>query len=487
MTIGNSIRASALSASALKSIAAGTLVIAAITGSLVHAQALTPDELNRRMIERRAVEAVIWGMPAVNFDLMLQEFKRIGGKDNQFVYWSRPLDGNNQTLTPNPDSIYFMAFYNTKDVGPVVLEIPPAGDDGSINGNIVTVWQMPLADAGPSGTDKGQGGKYLLLPPGYSDPIPEGYIPLQSDTYGGYGLVRSNLKSHSDADVAKSVAYGKRAKLYPLSQAASPPETVFVDAADTVFDSTIQYDHRFFQSLDRMVQSEPWIPRDRAMIDQLKSIGIEKGKSFNPESGANVMFDEAAKEAGALFTERYDAGLPPFFEGTHWTVPVLPEIAKAMQSGFAEPDSYPVDARGLLYTYAFVGIKNLGAGQYYLINIKDKDGKAYDGSNTYRLTVPPNPPVKQYWSVTVYDRELHTLLRDVKRASRSSQIPEMQKNEDGSINVYFGPEPPAGKESNWVPTKPGREFELMFRLYAPTEALFEKTWTLPDVEKFSVQ
>jgi hypothetical protein len=110
----------------------------------------TPTELAHRLRLSRAVEAVIWGVPAVNFDLMLQEFKRIGGKDNQFVYWSRPLDGNNQTLTPNPDSIYFMAFYNTKDVGPVVLEIPPAGDDGSINANIVTVWQMPLEDGGPS-------------------------------------------------------------------------------------------------------------------------------------------------------------------------------------------------------------------------------------------------------------------------------------------------------------------------------------------------
>jgi hypothetical protein len=260
----------------------------------------TPTELAHRLRLSRAVEAVIWGMPAVNFDLMLQEFKRIGGKDNQFVYWSRPLDGNNQTLTPNPDSIYFMAFYNTKDVGPVVLEIPPAGDDGSINANIVTVWQMPLEDGGPYGADQGKGGKYLILPPGYNGQVPEGYIPLQSDSYGGYALVRSNLKSHGDADAAKSVAYGKRAKLYPLSQAASPPETVFVDAADTVFDSTIQYDHRFFQSLDRIIENEPWIPRDRAMIDQLKSIGIEKGKPFNPDAKTNALFDSAAQEAKAL-------------------------------------------------------------------------------------------------------------------------------------------------------------------------------------------
>jgi len=304
------------------------------------------DDANKRLTEARAVEAVIWGMPAVNYDLMLQEFKRIGGKENEIAYWSRPLDCNNQTLTPNPDSIYFMAFYNTKD-GPVVLEIPQAGEDGSVNANIVTTWQMPLADGGPYGTDKGQGGKYLLLPPGFSGAVPEGYIQLQSDTYGGYALIRSNLKSHGDADVAKSVAYGKRVKLYPLSQADNPPATVFVDAADVVFDSTIQYDSRFFQNLNRIVQDEPWIPRDRALIDQLKSIGIEKGKPFTPDPATKAIFDQAAQQAGGLLEQRFDAGFPAFYPGTHWTMPVAPELVKAMQSGFSDPDSYPIDARGL--------------------------------------------------------------------------------------------------------------------------------------------
>jgi hypothetical protein len=281
-----------------------------------------------------------------------------------------------------------MAFYNTKD-GPIILEIPPAGDDGSINANIVTTWQMPLADGGPYGTDKGQGGKYLLLPPHYSGEVPEGYIRLQSDTYGGYALIRSNLKSHGEADVAKSVAYGKLVKLYPLSQAGHPPETVFVDAADVVFDCTIRYDASFFQNLDRIVQDEPWIPRDRAIIDQLKSIGIEKGKPFNPDSVTNAIFDKAARQAGALLEQRFDAGFPAFYEGTHWTMPVSPELVKAMQSGFSDPDSYPIDARGLTYTYAFVGIKNLGAGQYYLFNIRDKDGDPFDGGRNYHLHVPP--------------------------------------------------------------------------------------------------
>ena len=115
--------------------------------------------------------------------------------------------------------------------------------------------------------------------------------------------------------------------------------------------------------------------------------------------------------------------------------------------------------------------------------IKDKDGNTFDGGKTYRLTVPANPPVKQYWSLTAYDRELHTLIKGMPRASRSSQIPELQRNADGSVDIYLGPKAPSGKESNWIPTDANRKFELMFRAYGPTEAFLQKTWVLPDVEK----
>ncbi len=447
-------------------------------------QSPSPDDLARRTIERRAIEAVIWGMPAVNYDLMLQEMLgTTNGKVNQVVYWGRPLDARNQTLTPNPDAIYFMAFFDTKD-GPIVLDLPAGDASGSFNGNIVTVWQMPLEDAGLLGADKGAGGKYLILPPGYAGTVPDGYIPLRSDTFGGYALIRSNLASHGDADVAKSIAYGKKVKVYPLAQAAAPPATVFTDAKDVTFDSTIRYDASFFEHLDRIVQNEPWLDRDRAMIDQLKSLGIEKGRPFRPGAETKTLLASAAREAGAWLEQKYDAGLPPFFSATsRWTFPAPAELVKAAQDAFSDPNAYPVDERGLAYSYAFVGIKRLGAGQFYLISIRDKDGQSFDGGKTYRLQVPAAAPVEQYWSVTAYDRQTHALIRNMPRASRSSQIPEMQKNADGSTDVYFGPQAPAGKDDNWVPTDPARKFELMFRLYAPTKALFDKTWRLPDVEK----
>jgi len=369
-----------------------------------------------------------------------------------------------------------------------VLDLPPGDQNGSFNGNIVTVWQMPLEDAGLLGYDKGAGGKYLILPPGTKGEPPAGYIPLQSDTFGGYMLFRANLKSHSEADVQASIAYGKRMKIYPLAQAANPPATEFTDVKDIDFDSTIRYDASFFDHLNRVVQNEPWLTRDKTMIDRLKSLGIVKGKPYQPNDETKALLTSAAHDAHAWLEEKYDAGLQPFFSPTsRWTYPAPLDLVKAMQNGFADPDEYPTDSRGLAYSYAFIGIKRLGAGQFYAISIHDKDGKAFDGGQTYRLTVPPNVPVEQYWSVTAYDRETHALIKNMPRASRSSQIPELQKNPDGSIDIYFGPKAPEGKDTNWVPTDPARQFELMARFYGPRKEFFDKVWKLPDVEKIAAR
>ncbi len=441
----------------------------------------------QRTTESRAVEAVIWGTPAVNFDCMYQAMvhdAKAGEGSNKIVYWSRLFNWKNQTLTPNPDSIYFMPFFNTKDVGPVVLEVPPA-DGGSITGSIDDCWQTAIADVGPAGTDQGKGGKYLLLPPGYKDKVPSGYIPFETVNYQGYALLRSILKSNSEADVAAAVAYGKRVKIYPFSQAAHPPETSFTDAIDVVYDATIPWDMRFFESLNRIVQAEPWLTRDKAMIDQLHSIGIEKGKPFNPDAKTQDILKQAAVQAHAWLADKYETSYfpPPYYPGGHWFLPASPEVVRGMSTFFADPNSYPVDSRGTMYTVGFFSAKHFGAGQAYLLTFTDKDGDKLDGSTTYRLNVPANAPVRQYWSATVYDRDAHALIRNAPWPSRSSQTPGLQKNPDGSVDIYFGPKAPQGKESNWVPTNAGGGFETLFRLYGPDKAFAEKTWKLPDIEK----
>ncbi len=441
----------------------------------------SPDDMRAKQIERRAIEAVSWGMPAVNFQRMLEAAAGHGAKPNQIVYWSRPVNWKDQTLTPNPDTIYLNPFYDTTN-GPVALEIPAVIGDSVIVGSADDAWQNALEDFGPGGLDKGKGGKYLITPPGYDKKIPDGYVALPSQTYRGFVILRSNFKSRSDADIATAVAHGKLIKLYPLG--ANPSSTVFVDVYDKPFDATIPYDASFFEYLDRFVQAEPWQTRDKVMIEFLQSIGIEKGKPFKPDEKTKRILDQAARDAQPLIAAKYEAGfVPPYWEGTHWAVPIQKETLEGMQSTFTDPDSYAIDGRAAMYSIAYFSAKHLGAGQFYLLTIHDSAGKPLDGKSTYRLRVPANAPVKQYWSATAYDGVTHALIKDMSRASVASSATGVQKNADGSVDVYFGPGAPAGKESNWVPTSPNGTFELIFRFYGPEKALFDKAWKLGDIER----
>ncbi|AKK29209.1 DUF1254 domain-containing protein [Mycobacterium sp. EPa45] len=432
------------------------------------------------MLSSRAAEAVIWGMPAVNFQRMYSAFAdTLDGGFNQILYWSTLPDWRNQTLTPNPDTTYYMPFFDTTD-GPVVIEIPPSGD-GSITGSLMDSWQCALADVGPAGTDRGDGGRYLILPPDHAGPVPPGYIALHCDTYRGYGLCRSNVASSSEADVARAVAYGRRIALYPLVD--DPPPTVFRDAAGVDFDCLIPYDARFFESLNAFIQAEPWLVRDKAMIHQLETLGMRRGQPFEPDDSTVELLTAAARDAHAFLDARYASSFdPPFFPGTAWAVPASPAAIHGQQTLYADPDAYPVDDRAVLYSFGFFSAKNLGGGQFYLMTVTDADGVQLNGARSYRLRVPPEAPVRLYWSATAYDRNTHGLIRGMARASRASNSVGLQPNTDGSIDLYFGPNPPDGGQENWIPTDAAGDFEVLFRFYGPTERLFDKSWQLVDIE-----
>jgi len=439
------------------------------------------DELARRPLYRRAIEAAHWGMPAVNFQLMVREMRRVGGDYNQIVYWSKLLDWKNQTLTPNPDVIYLMPFFNTES-GPIVLEVPPA-DDGVFNGSVMDYWQAAIEDIGPGGVDKGKGGKYLILPPGFEEQVPDGYIPMPSKTYRGYALIRSVLKSGSSEDFAKALAYAKRLRIYPLAQASSPPDTRFVDASGVVFDSTIPYDLRFFTVLDEIVQAEPWLERDKAMIDMLKTIGIERGKPFEPDERTKLVLGDAMLEAKSDLYASYEM-FARYYEDERWFVPMTEEMHQSIVKDWNVPDSYPVDARAVTYSLAFFSAKHLGKAQFYLMTGHDRDGEELEGAASYRLHVPANAPVTQYWSMTVYDRFTHAFIRDARWVGRSSQTPGLKQNNDGSVDIYFGPTPPPAGESNWIPIERNCQlFEVLARFYGPQQPLYDKTWKLPDLER----
>ncbi len=218
--------------------------------------------------------------------------------------------------------------------------------------------------------------------------------------------------------------YGKRIRIYPLSKADNPPPTTYVDAAGILYDATIPYDIRFFESLDRIVQHEPWLERDRVMIDTLRSLGIEKGKKFAPDAKMTQTLNAAARKAQQYMDGKYHELViqGPFTKGSRWSFPVrFAQVFQAGQEGFANPNFYPVEDRGLLLTFIFFLPKRMGEGQFYLLGMEDKDGKPLEGGKAYRLKVPANAPVRQYWSATLYDRKTHALIRNMSHAARSSQ------------------------------------------------------------------
>ena len=460
-----------------------------LDGGSAYAQqpvASPPGMLARDIVERRAIEAMIWGMPAVNLDLMYQAMLReTPARANQMLYWSRLLDWKNQTLTPNTDVIYLTPYFDTRDVGPVVLEIPPA-DDGVINGTIMDAWQMPLEDVGPAGVDAGKGGKYVVLPPGYAEKVPDGYIALPSLTYKGYALLRSILRSGSDADLAKAVEYGRRIKIYPLSQAANPPPTTYVDADGVLYDATIPYDVRFFESLDRdragravagaRPRDDRHAPDDRHREGQALRAGCRDAQGAGRGRGAGT------RVARCLVRRHLR---DPWAEGSRWAFPASPAFVKAVQSHYADPNVYPIDDRGVLFTFIFFTPKRLGEGQFYLMLIDDKAGAPFDGARPIASTCRR----MRRSPVLVGDGlrpRTHALIREVPHAGRSSQSPGLQTNADGSVDLYFGPKAPAGKEANWTPTRADGKFEVLFRFYGPEPALFDKTWVLPDIEEIRV-
>lgn len=440
---------------------------------------VTSTELEKRHRHRRAVQSVIWGLPAVNYRLMLDAAVRAGmTQPNGLVLWPGLFDWHNQTLTPNPDVVYVLAFHDTT-AGPVVLDVPPSAES-TINGSVMNCWQAPFEDVGVAGVDAGAGARYLILPPGWTDPVPDGFVVLPSDTRRGYSLIRFIPAGNTDQDVAAAVACARRLRIHRLHE--DPPATAFVEIGDDeLFDAAVPYDARFFEVLDSVIQVEPWLERDRVMIDQLRTLGLERGRRFEPGADLRAILDDAAREAHDLLDTWYEQENHPFADTARWGVPVRPEYLQATATGFAGPDGYAVDARAITFTFGFFSARHLGQGQFYLAGIADEDGRPLDGGGTYTLHIPPDAPVSQYWSATVYDRETHTLLRGVDRPSRSSLSPELVPNADGSVDLVLGPEAPPAASGNWIPTLPGRRFEILMRFYGPTAALFDKTWRLPDV------
>ena len=443
------------------------------------------NTIEYQLAVQRATQAAIWGMPAVGIWGFVTATRRdLGGDIGDVVYFSRPMTSRHGFLTANDVTPYVTACLTTKD-GPIVVEVPPAGDKASYFGTFIDAWQTPIVDVGPPGADKGKGGKYLFLPPGFNGEVPDGYLVYRPNTDSVNFAFRPVARN--GGTLADVVGYAQTLRTYKLSEAANPPKTRFIDAYPKTWNTLPVYDITYFHDLATVINNEPVLERDKAMMGLLAGIGIEKGKPFNPDAEMTRALEEGLKLAYAAMQNYFTTpgqAMIPFWEGSQWQVW---NFAKGQpESGFpyVTEDRVLVDERaGGSYFWITYLPKQLGGGTFYLTGIRDAQGRLFDGTSTYRLRVPVDTPAKDFWSVIVYSMETKGYVSGVERVGLSdlNDGKRMKYNEDGSVDVYFAPQAPEGLESNWIPT--GEPFFLLFRLYGPDKPLFEKTWKLADVEK----
>jgi hypothetical protein len=460
-------------------IAVITMLVALMSAMPVHA-----GEAENQALRRRAVEAAIWGMPAVSMRSAINATKRdLGGDWNDVVYFSKPMVSRHGFLTANNQTPYVISSINTKD-GPMVVDVPAASETTKFFGSFIDAWQLPIADVGPTGDDKGKGAKYLFLPPGHKGTIPKGYLIYRPATYSLHLAFRP--VSEKGGTLEQAVAYAKRLKVYPLSKAEDPPTTRLLDAYPKKWDTLPKYDISFFNELAAVINEEPVQERDLAMMGLLHSIGIRKGEEFAPDEATADILAGALGEAYNYmqwFFETPGKALAPYWKERRWLGPNLSKEQAAAGFPFMTEDRLLVDERsGGMYFWATFLPRKLGAGSFYLMGLHDVAGKLLNGETLYRLRVPADTPAGDFWSVIAYSMKTKGFIDEAEKVGLSSLDTEVLKaNDDGSIDVYFGPTPPEGLRSNWIPT--GEDFFLIFRFYGPQKPLYEKTWQLPDVER----
>jgi hypothetical protein len=380
-------------------------------------------------------------------------------------------------LTPNYTTPYIATFLDLQDTGPFVVEIP----SGLMAGMILDAWQRVLADLGLVGPDQGRGGKYLILPLGHEKVAPAGYYVVQSPSRTVLAGVR--LLGEDKEKAIRELIPG--IKTYKWSPGGLGPVMGVRHAGDVKWSQMPPRGMAYWETLNEVVQTEPIMDRDRLILAQLRFLGIEKGKPFSPDARQKKILEEAVVvgEAMAKANTSDKRIEPAFWPGTQWKHALVVSVDQRA------PDYDQLDERAAWFYEAVVISKGMltqtpGVGQRYIASYKDRDGKWLDGSNTYKLRVPPNPPAKQFWSVTAYDEDTRQMVVTAQgRPDLSSRKADLVKNSDGSLDVYFGPSAPDGKEANWIQTIPGKGWFSYFRFYGPTEAFFDKSWTLPDFEK----
>ena len=448
--------------------------------STAASEALRADEAT---VHRRAVEAALWGMPLVNFDALRRAYLRdAGAKYNDVVYWSKPADWRTQFPTPNASTKYALVFVNLKG-GPVVVEIP-AADDIAVRGSLIDAWNVPMIDVGDDGADRGWGGRYLLLPPDSPDDEANDHIAVRSATYNNYVLLRLITAGNADDDPRRVTSWVGSVRVYPRTRAIRPPPTRCLDLSGMVFDAIPCYDPGFYASLARVVAEEPVQGRDLAMLGQCWCLGIGAGARFEPDAVTRMVLHRAITDAHAAMRDRWALQGTPWWPHRHWRS-LIDAAAVETDMRFIVPGRrLMLDERAAtFFGRSAVAANPRSTGAVHLKTHTDQDGEPLDGAMPYHLRVPGDVPASRFWSVAVYDADSAGFIRGAPVVGRDSYDQRLDRHADGSVDLFFAPEPPPHQETNWIYTAPDRAWFVLFRVYGPGTSLADRSWELPDIER----
>ena len=464
-----------------------------------------------------AYRAFMDTLRGVSIHALRKGMTNIGMKENDVLVFSELLDAKSLFLTANADTIYVMGFLDLTK-GPVVLETPP-----KFLGAVQDAWFRWVIDLGAPGPDRGEGGKYLIVGPDYTGPLPEGgffVAPARTNTIVWFG--RSFLENHSDP---KPVVEGiKRfTKVYPyevggvgtpiaeflagkakLGKITAPPATVFHEGSGKVMNTLPPNDWSFYEMLNEIVQKEPATSLDAELMGPIAALSIIKGKPFAPDARMKKIMTEALALANAtsrsLFMSPRDQSwfyYPNsawmnylFVTGYEFETPI-PEITKDGVKPYPPTGYRTMDARSNFF-YGVTGITPAmamrlpGIGSQYLFALADANKNYFDGAKTYKVTLPKGIPEANFWSFTLYDNMTRSMLDTPQRfpraGSQSFPSPAAEASADGSTTIYFSPKQPDGvKRGNWIQTDPNKGWFTILRLYSPLEPFFTKAWRPSEV------
>lgn len=446
-----------------------------------------PD-LDYQVLYQRAFEAVMWSTPAVAIHAFWHAAADWGAGPNTIIAWSETATPYLETITGNNQTPYIVSQTDLSK-GPVVLEVPAATEKATLYGQVVDHWQLSICDVGPSGVDGGKGGKLLFTPPDYEGEVPAGMIEVKSPSYRITFAFRSIMGATGTSEDA--YAYSKTTKMYYLSELPDPGPTQFIDPAGTGkrFASLAHFDLRWFEDLHAIFSLENARVTDTYMMGMLESLGIEKGKPFNPDPKTKKAMLQAVTDAYFYKQEQFQAmrASIAWWPDRNWCDSMYTDQDRGFL--FEKHDethhSMQINPRSVHYFYGTYWPKKLSKqpATQYLMAMADKNGNDLEAGKMYKLTLPKDVPVKQFWSLILYDRETYSFIYSplMRPGLSTFDMSTMVQNADGGVTLYFGPEAPDGLESNWIPTAGKKPFPVM-RFYGGTAEFWDKSWKMADVE-----